>query len=188
MRDPTIARNYASTLLALARRAGEVEGWGAMMTEVALAVAREPRLRRFLESPESSANEKNAIIARAYQDRLPRLFVRFLQAVVSHRRQRLLSGIAIEYDVLVDELRGRVHAQVDIAREPTKETEAEITRQLTRVAGKTVVPHFRVRPEILGGVVVRVGDTVMDGSLRRRLALLRRQMLAPAPAAPSAPR
>jgi F-type H+-transporting ATPase subunit delta len=49
---------------------------------------------------------------------------------------------------------------------------------LSRVLGKTVVPHVTVNPAILGGVIVRVGDTVMDGSVRKRLATLRSRMLA----------
>ena len=49
--------------------------------------------------------------------------------------------------------------------------------ELSRITGLTVVPHFVVRPQILGGLVVRMGDTVMDGSLVRRLATLRSQML-----------
>jgi len=52
-----------------------------------------------------------------------------------------------------------------------------VTKQLSRVLGKNVVPHFHVNPGILGGVVVRVGDTVLDGSVRRRLATLRARML-----------
>jgi F-type H+-transporting ATPase subunit delta len=155
MRETTVARNYAEALVALARRANDLEGWGQMIDEVAQAVAGDPRLLRFLETPRVSAERKNEIIAKAFADRLPRLFVRFLEAVITHRRQHLIPEIAIEY-----------HALVDV-----------IEAQLSRVLGKRVLPHIRVRPEILGGVVVRVGDTVMDGSVRRRLSSLRVRML-----------
>jgi F-type H+-transporting ATPase subunit delta len=70
-----------------------------------------------------------------------------------------------------------VHANVTVAREATAADESKIAEQLTRVVGKTVVPHVTVNPAILGGVVVRIGDTVMDGSVRRRLARLKGQML-----------
>ena len=177
MREPTIARNYAEALVSLAQRASDLEGWGAMMDEVAHAMQSNQRLMRFLESPRVSAERKNEIIAKAFADRLPRLFVRFLQAVVTHRRQHLIPGIALEYGNLVDEIQGRVHAQVTMAREPDQQTEDALMRQLTRVLGRSVVPHFVVRPEILGGTIVRVGDTVMDGSVRRRLSALRSRML-----------
>lgn len=177
MRDPTIARNYAEALTSLATKANDVEGWGAMISEVANAISAEPKLRRFLEAPRVTAAQKNAVIAKAFQDRFPRLFVRFIQAVISHRRQALIPQIAVQYHALVDDIQGRVHAQVTVSRDPDAGTQRAVATQLSRVLAKTVVPHYVVRPDILGGVIVRVGDTVMDGSVRRRLRLLRAHML-----------
>jgi F-type H+-transporting ATPase subunit delta len=177
MREPTIARNYAEVLVELARRANDLDGWGSMIDEVAAAVRSDPRLARFLESPRISAAQKNEIIAKAFADRLPRHFVRFLESVISHRRQHLIGGIAIEYHALVDEIQGRVHADVTLARELDEAAGVAVAERLSRVLGKKVVPHFRVQPAILGGAIVRVGDTVMDGSVRRRLGALRARML-----------
>jgi F-type H+-transporting ATPase subunit delta len=177
MRDATIARNYAEALLELARRAGEVDGWGRMIADVAGATQSDETMRLFLESPRIGATEKNAIIGQAFQDRMPRLFVRFLQTLVKNRRQMLIPEIAEEYRDLLDASEGRVHAQVTVARETDKAGEKLIARELSRVLGKDVVPHLTVNPAILGGLVVRVGDEVMDGSVRRRLAALRAQLV-----------
>lgn len=176
MREPTIARNYADALVSLARKAGDLSGWGAMISDMATALQRDDQLTLFLQSPRISADRKNAVLARAFQDRLPRLFVRFLQAVISHRRQALIPQIALAYGDIVDELENRVHAQVTVAREPDEATQATISEGMSKALGKTVVPHYVVKPEILGGIVVRVGDTVMDGSVRRRLSSLRAQL------------
>lgn len=176
MRDTTIARNYAETLLELARRANDLRGWGELVDQVADAMQRDRSLRIFLESPRVSAAEKNRIIGRAFEGQLPRTFVRFLQALVSHRRQMLVPEIAREYHGLVDAVEGRVHASVTIARDAEEEERASVAAQLSRTFGKQVVPHFVVNPSILGGLVVRVGDTVLDGSVRRRLATLRARM------------
>jgi len=178
MRDSTIARNYAEALLELARKADDLEGWGAMISEVAAAVGKDRRLKVFLETPQIGAEQKNEVLARAFQDRMPRLFVRFLQALVKNRRQQLIPEIAFEYRNLLDEVQGRVHAQVTVARTPDDGTTEHIARELSRVVGKTVVPHMVVNPAILGGVVVRLGDTVMDGSVRRRLTMLRSRLMA----------
>jgi F-type H+-transporting ATPase subunit delta len=64
-----------------------------------------------------------------------------------------------------------------VARDADEADRQVIATQLSRALGKDVVPHFHVNPAILGGVVVRVGDTVLDGSIRRRLAALRANML-----------
>src|SRR6185312_3913868 len=92
-------------------------------------------------------------------------------------RQHLIPDIAIEYHAIVDEIQNRVHASVTVAREPDATLGHDVAARLSRVLGKTVVPHFVVRPEILGGTIVRVGDTIMDGSVRRRLSMLRSRML-----------
>ena len=178
MRETTIARNYAEVLLELAQRAGDLRGWGEMVDSVSNAVESDRRLRVFLESPRISGKQKNEIIQKAYGATLPRSFVRFLQALVTHRRQMLIPAIAHEYHDLVDQVEGRVHASVTLARPPEDRDRDVVTSQLSRALGKTVVPHFHVNPEVLGGVVVRVGDTVLDGSVRRRLATLRARMLA----------
>lgn len=177
MREPTIAKNYAETLLELARRAGDLRAWGEMIDAVAHAMESDRRLRMFLESPRVSAQRKNEILKSAYGDQLPRNFVRFLQALVSHRRQLLIPAIAREYNDLVDQVEGRVHASVIVAREADDSDRALVTKHLSRTLGKDVVPHFHVNPGILGGVIVRVGDTVLDGSVRRRLAALRSKMI-----------
>ena len=136
------------------------------------------RLRRFLEAPQVSADEKNAVLSKAYEDRAPRLFLRYLQQLVKNRRQLLIPEIANEYRNLVDEVEGRVHAQVTLARDVDDEQRAAIARQLSHTLGKPVVPQIRINPNILGGIIVRVGDRVMDGSVRRRLGILRTRMMA----------
>jgi F-type H+-transporting ATPase subunit delta len=91
----------------------------------------------------------------------------------------LLPQIAREYHDLVDQVEGRIRASVTVAQEAADGERRAISKELSRAYGKEVVPHFVVNPAILGGVVVRVGDTVLDGSVRRRLASLRSRMLAP---------
>ena len=177
MRDSTIARNYAETLLALATKAGDLRGWGSMLTDVADAMASNPKLKLFLESPRVSAMQKNTVLGAAFQDRMPRLMVRYLQSLVTHRRQMLIPEIARVYLDLVDESEGRIHARVTVAKETGAEEESAIATQLSRMFGKEVVPHLTVDPAIMGGLVVHVGDTVLDGSVRKRLASLRRRML-----------
>jgi F-type H+-transporting ATPase subunit delta len=178
MRDATIARNYAEALLALARKAGDLPAWGRLIDDVAGAMERDDRLRRFLEAPQVSADQKNAVLSKAYEDRAPRLFLLYLQRLVKNRRQMLIPDIATEYRDLVDEVEGRVHAQVTVAREVGDEERAAIARQLTQTLGMPVVPQVRINPNILGGIIVRIGDRVMDGSVRKRLGILRGRMLA----------
>jgi F-type H+-transporting ATPase subunit delta len=78
---------------------------------------------------------------------------------------------------LVDAAEGRMHARVTLARETSDADTSAITAQLSRMFAKDVIPHVSIDPAIMGGVIVHVGDTVLDGSVRKRLLSLRRRML-----------
>jgi F-type H+-transporting ATPase subunit delta len=177
MRSTTIARNYAEALLELAKRARDLRGWGALIQSIADAMGRDQTLRAFLETPRIDAATKNRVLRKALADRAPSTFVRFVESVVSHRRQMLIPEISQEYMDLVDAAENRLHAKVTVARDADEKTRQLIADRLSKVFGKTVVPHLTVDDRILGGLVVRVGDTVMDGSVRRKLGELRSRML-----------
>jgi F-type H+-transporting ATPase subunit delta len=109
---------------------------------------------------------------------VPRLFLRYIDTVIQKRRQMLIPEIATEYQGLLDEAENRLHANVTVARATSDPERDALARQLSRLFGKRVVPHISENPAILGGLIVRVGDTVMDGSVRKRLAVLKQRMLA----------
>jgi F-type H+-transporting ATPase subunit delta len=180
MNDATIGRNYAETLLILSKRENKEEEWGALIESVAEGMREDRTLRTFLESPKIAAAQKIDILGKALGKRVPHVFLRFLETVIMKRRQMVIPSIASEYRALIDESEDRVHATVIVAREPAEPEKDALKRQLSRLYGKKVVPHFSLNPAILGGVIVKVGDTVMDGSVRRRLATLRSRMLASA--------
>ena len=171
MKSVTVARNYAEALFA----AGDT--FGELMDAVAGAVAADTRIAAMLASPRVSKGVKALILERALKGEAPIEFVRFLQAVVRRGRQGLFGEIAQEYLVLLDRKLNRVHAGVTLAREPDARTEQEIVTRLTEALGREVRAHFRTDRNIVGGVVVRVGDRILDGSVRRRLMALKRRML-----------
>jgi F-type H+-transporting ATPase subunit delta len=178
MRETSIARNYAEALLTLARQANDTAGWGTAVSALGDAVAQDATLRNFLAAPQVSASQKSAILGKALGAHTAPNFVRFVQKLVSNRRQMLLPQVATEYHNLLDEAEGRVHARVTVAREFDAATRDAIAAALGKALKKTVVPHVTVDPRILGGVVVRVGDTVMDGSVKRKLGRLRDRLVA----------
>lgn len=180
MRPSIVARNYAETLLALAERNGgdaTVEAFGAAAEEVAAALSGDARVRAFLETPRVGVQQKQQVLRAAFEGRVPELFLRFLLVVAEKRRQGILPQIAAAYRDLVDARMGRVRVDVRIAHEPDAALRDEVRASLERRLGRAVLPTFTVDPELLGGLVVRVGDEVMDGSLRTRARDLRRRLL-----------
>ena len=177
MREPTIAKNYAEALLDLAQKDGDLAKWGRLIDQFAEAMSSDAKLAGFLASPRIAASEKNRVIGQALEGQVPATFIRFIQALIRNRRQLLIPQVATQFHALVDIVENRVHAAVTVAKTASPADQKSIAERLSKVVGKTVVPHFYVNPAVLGGLVVRVGDTVLDGSVRRRLARLKTQML-----------
>lgn len=177
MRDTAVCRNYAETLLALAQKERQIERYGELIDTVAAVMKADPALHGVFMSPRVPKQTKQHLIQQALAKVAPVPFIRFLQLVVQRGRQYLLSDIAEEYEQLVDLHLDRVHALVATARPVDEQLAAAVRRRLTEVFAKEVLPHFRADPALLGGIVVRVGDRVFDGSLRRKLKLLQRRML-----------
>ena len=177
MRDETVARNYAEALFELAERHEGVEAYGTGVETVARLIEENDEFRQFLDTPRIAAAKKKEVVRSVFGEALPTRLVNFVLITLDKRRQRLLRAIAREYMGLMDEHFQRVHVEVTLARPLDEESLAEVERRLTAALGKTAIPHVRVKPEILGGAIFRTGDTIYDGSLRRRLDGMRRRLL-----------
>lgn len=177
MRDETVARNYAEALFELARREGQLEEYGTAMESVARVFAEHADAKLFLETPRIDAKDKKRVLKEVFGEAVPRHVLNFLRVTVDKRRQRLLSEIATAYHDLLDQHLGRSHVEVTVARPYGENDVEELAGKLSRMLGTQAVPHVRVKPEILGGIVLRAEDTVYDGSLRRRLSGMRRSLL-----------
>jgi F-type H+-transporting ATPase subunit delta len=178
LRAPTIARNYAEVLYTLGERSGRTEEYARLLDALAGAVETSPEAQAVLMSPKVTKARKAELLSAALPGSEAKELVHFLRAVVQRGRQLALSEIARQYAALVDVKHNRVRAGITLARTPDAELQAAISAALGKALGKEAVPTFTVEPEILGGVIVRVGDRVLDGSVRRKLAQLRRQLLA----------
>jgi len=176
VRAETIARNYAEALFALGERSEQSEGFADLMDAVAAAIENAPTVQAVLMSPRVPKQQKTRLLAGALRG-APREFVLFLTAVVKRGRQTLLREIAAQYHTLLDLKLNRVRAGVTLARQADPALQRTIAEALSRQLGKEVIPSFSVDPGILGGTIVRIGERIHDGSLRRRMVKLRRQLL-----------
>ena len=176
MRTATIAKNYAEALFSLGEASGRAEEYARMIEALGGAVHASPRVETVLMSPKVTKARKAELLAAALPG-APKEFVHFLQAVIKRGRQLILPEIATEYANLLDVKFNRIRAGVTLARQPDPALQAQIVDALSKALGKEVLAGFAVEPEILGGAVVRVGERMLDGSVRRKLKQLRRQLL-----------
>jgi F-type H+-transporting ATPase subunit delta len=179
LRGSAVAASYAEVLFELGRRSGRLEEYGRLIEATAAALQGAPEIEAVLMSPRVTKGLKARVLGAALERvGAPAEFVRYLAAVVKRGRQTLFGAIADEYAGLVDTSLNRVRAAVTVARAPDATLQAEIGAMLRRLLSKEVLASYTVDPGILGGAMVRVGDRIFDGSVRRKLVRLRRQLLA----------
>ena len=173
----SIARNYADTLFALAERQGAEQDWLVMLGEIASIYRDNSAFRSFLHTPRIDPEEKKRMLRSVLEDRYPEPFVTFLMVVLDKRRQGLLPLMEEAYREILNERTGRVHASVTLPFEPDAEFRTELETALSGFLDREVAADFRTDEKIIGGLVVRVKDRVLDGSVRRGLQLMRRALL-----------
>ncbi len=176
MRSESIARNYAEALFTLAQKNGNIDAFTAWIEALSGAIQALPKVQAALLSPKVPKATKTRLLTDAVAG-APGEFIHFLAAVVKRGRQVLLPAIATAFYQLNDVRLNRVRAGVILAREPDEQLKEQIKRSLEEQLGKEVIPTFSVDPDILGGAIVRLGDRVLDGSVKRRIVRLRRQLL-----------
>jgi len=175
--NETIARNYAAALFDLAQRHEGLEAFAGGVDIVVGLLDKHPSFKVFLETPRIADRDKKELLKKVFGQALPLSLLNFLQVTVDKRRQRLLSLIGEEFHALLDTHMGRTHVTVTVARELDTAAIHGLSRKLSTLLGTEAIPHVRVKPAILGGVHLRIGDTVYDGTLRRRIKQLRKQLV-----------
>jgi F-type H+-transporting ATPase subunit delta len=187
VKDLTIARAYASALFEVGERLGEAEAYGPPFQVLAETFRSDARTRRFFDTPRITPEAREEVVRKALKGRVPDRFLHFALLVLVKGRQRLFPEMAAAFQSLLDERSGKHRAHVTVARRPDAATEAYITERLSRLFGQPVQPQLVVNPAIVGGLIVRYGDRLLDASLRRQLVALKREMVhAHLPASPAA--
>lgn len=129
-------------------------------------------LARFFKSPVISQEKKDTVVRELLSDRVEDLTLRFLRLLIQKDRETLTKPILDEYQSLRDEQRGIVDADVTVARSLADEDREALTEALEEKTGKTVRLHVEEDADLIGGLIIRLGDHVFDASVRNKLTNL----------------
>lgn len=172
-----IAGRYATALYELAESEKALDAVAEDLTNLKAMIDDSADLRRLLRSPViSRADQAKALDALLDQAGLSQLTRRFVGVVCANRRLFALPGMIDAYLGTLAERRGQVLAEVTSATELSEKQLGDLGAALKRVVGGNVKLNPRVDPEVLGGLVVRVGSRMFDSSLRTKLAQLQMSM------------
>lgn len=179
MKSDIVARRYAHALFALGAERGEsaLELYGEALSALAGMTALSPQLAKVLRAPVFAISEKRELMQKLLDTLGPageeRLVRDFCLLLADKERLSLLCDISVCFNELLDERKGIVRGELVTAVPLNNKRQAASLATLEKQTSKKLVLRFEVDPDILGGIVLRVGDTVLDASLRAQLNSLR---------------
>jgi F-type H+-transporting ATPase subunit delta len=169
------AKRYARAIFELAQETGEQDAWETRLQVLRQICAME-EVRRVLQDPSVPTARRMEAAEALRMPELGEPGMNLLRLLVEARRIGSVDAIADEFEVMADEAAGRVRALVTTAIELEDGDRRHLGQQLTQRLGREVRLEARVDPTVLGGLVLRYGDHVIDGSVRTRLEQLRRRL------------
>jgi F-type H+-transporting ATPase subunit delta len=170
-----IAQVYARSLFEVAQEQGVLDEVHEQLGQFADALHDTRELGVFFFSPYFSSQEKKDALKRMIEDAEP-TFTNFLEALVERHRMPAIFRIRADFDSLWDDEHQLLPVQVTSAIDLDEATVKSIGKRIGEQTGRTVELTSSVDPEILGGIVLRVGNFILDASIRNRLNQLRKQV------------
>jgi F-type H+-transporting ATPase subunit delta len=175
--DIRAAKRYATALFEAAQKLQALDEVERDINSVLELMGQTKALRDMWESPLIPAGRKRAIISKLLGESLNPLSLSFLRLLVDKRREDVLEPVQLELRLLSDRARHLLRADVIFAVAPTPQEQTALQSSLQHRTGEQIQLTVHIDPSILGGVVVRMEDTVIDGSVRGTLERLREQLL-----------
>lgn len=167
-----LGETYAKALLGLSDKPKEVDKYVDQLSNVAEVVRDMPKLQAIFESPQIGVDQKTALIEKSFGG-MEKKVVNFLKVLARNGRFNCLTATAASAEKLRDATAGRVQGELTTAAEVDKAVAKRIADRLSKVIGKEVKLTTKVDSDVIGGMVIRIGDTVYDGSVVNQLAQVR---------------
>ncbi|WP_163337068.1 F0F1 ATP synthase subunit delta [Desulfopila sp. IMCC35008] len=174
MKQTILARRYAKALFAIGKEQGTYEGYNEALQAVAELYLGTPEVVDALTNPLYPMDLREKVMAGIVTSMgADKVMGNFLNLLVEKKRVEILPEIAEEYKIMVDDEKNVSHGSVISAVELSDELQAKVQATLEKLTGKKVELTTSVDPTIIGGIIAKVGDLVLDGSIKAQLAGLK---------------
>ena len=173
----TMARRYASALGDVVLERGEAAAVQAELVQWEEMIQSTPNFLEVLRNPTIGLDQKRAVLNKLIERAQPRqTTANFLKVLLQNHRLTNLGEINRKFAETLDERAGMILATVTTARTVTESSQQQLHAKLTGLTGKKVRVDFATDPDLIGGVVTRIGSTVYDGSVRNQLQMIKEKM------------
>lgn len=169
-RNLAVARRYAKALLLIGKEDGQAETYRDELSRFAYAMAQNPNLEEAVLNPlYDDAGRKRVLQSSVEKMGLSQTLAAFLNLLFDKGRLEFIQSINEFYQGLADELKGVARASLVSAAELSDDAVDKVRDALSKRTGKVVKLDVQTDPELIGGLVTRIGDMVLDGSIRSQL-------------------
>jgi F-type H+-transporting ATPase subunit delta len=179
--NPTYALAYAGTLLEMASERQQADTVAADLVSLQDVLSQNPTFCEFLRDPSVSESEKAATLKKVFDGKIVPLLGYFLQLLNAKRRLGEINQIAATYKDLLDQQSGKIEVDVTVAAKLSTDELEQVRQKVSAALKKDAVIHQYVDESIIGGMVLRVQDQLIDASVKTQLAAMKRQLLEKAP-------
>ncbi len=174
-----VAGRYAAALYDIASEKKEmVDKIESELKAIKDIIEDNPDLQKLLYHPQITPAAKKDLLEKLFKGKISDVTSNFLALLVDRRRETYLLDIMAEFIALANAGRNIITAQVTTAVELNDQEKGELNRVLARLTGKKIQASYDVDPSLIGGVVVRMGDKFIDGSIKTKLAALKERLKA----------
>ncbi|NEW08904.1 F0F1 ATP synthase subunit delta [Paenibacillus sp. SYP-B3998] len=177
MSDIVVAKRYAKALFEVAREKGVISQVEEELKSVGSAIRDNADLQKFLNHPNVGTSVKTDLLKQIFEGKVSEMVANTLQVLIDKGRQSILTALVSDYVKIANEALGQASATVYSALTLTEAQQAEIASQFSKVTGKTIRVENVVEPKLLGGIQVRIGDRLYDGSLAGKLDRLSKALV-----------
>jgi len=171
------SRRYASALLSAAEEGNFLDTIVEELQVIKGVLENSRDLVHALRSPLVKGDKKIHILEEIFRDSIGEKMFLFLKLVARKKRAGLLPEIIDEFQILLDEKRGVINVDITSAVPLSDEQAGELVTKLAAFTGKKIRPRMLLNEQFIGGVAVKIGDTIYDGTISHQLQLLRRTLV-----------
>jgi F-type H+-transporting ATPase subunit delta len=177
VKNQSIARRYAKALLMIGRADGKADSYKDELNQFSGLIAREVVLERVINNPLYNAAERKKVLADlVVKLNLSKVMASFLKLLFDKGRFIFLGAVNEFYQKLADDLKGVARASLVSANELSSEAVEKIRKALSKKTGKDIVLDIKTDPALIGGVITKIGDLVLDGSIKTQLLNMRESL------------
>lgn len=172
MKQKVIAERYAEALFDLAKESRQEARFGAVLDDIQALSKSHPDFLKILQHPVIKSQDKQTMLDQLFDGKIPKEVLNFLHLLVDKKRENYLLEIIAQYNHLLNLHNQTVLAEVVTATAMAPKTQSLLQKQLEGYLDQQVVMQCETDPSLLGGVTIKIGDRLIDGSVRTRLSEL----------------